>query len=108
MAKLPAPTEHVPQTAAKALMPPGSALWRARAGNSWNARYRKWPSRSARDNAHGGEYGALVVVLRHAWQCYLDANGLEVSSCPIADLFGGQGAQLVQEALGRGTAASST
>lgn len=100
---LPAPTEHVSQAVAKSLLPPRSFLWRARQSNSWNARYSQWPTRSARDTAHGGEWGALVHVLRHAWQCFLDASGLGVEHCPIADLFGVGAEAHVAAALGQPT-----
>lgn len=104
---LPEPSGHIAQAKAKLMLPPKSFLWRARATNSWIARYSDWTNRSARDAAHGGEASALAHVLQWAWKCYLDASGLSAADCPIAGLL--PDAELVSKRPApRGRAASAS
>ena len=79
--------KHTPQVEAKKMLPPDSYLWRSRTDNSWNARYKAMPARSARDNTWGGEQGALRQVLQHVWECYLDIKKLSKRDCPLQGLW---------------------
>lgn len=81
------PAAHLEQQTAKKLMPPDSYLWRARTCNSWQARYKSFPTRSARDSAWGSEDAALRQCVMHAWSQYLTFNGYDTSMCPVAGLF---------------------
>lgn len=84
--KLPA-QDDIPQSVAKQLLPPDSSLWRARNSGAWVARHRNLPTRSARISAWGSERSAIFECVRHAWQCYLDLEGLDTSQCPVKGLF---------------------
>ena len=78
---------HCDQPQAKALIPPGSSIWRNLYSNGWMGHYKPNRRVSATFRKHGGSQDALKVVLRKLWQQHCEKTGDPVSVCPIIGLF---------------------
>ena len=73
------------QTEAKAMLPPGSSIWRAISHGAWAGHCPPFKRVSAPWSL--GEYDAMKHVIARLWRQYLEKTGRPLSDCPYLGLI---------------------
>lgn len=81
------PPDVIEQRAAKVFAHPGSFVWRANQGQSWQGRYPPYRCVSRSWHLYGGNRPALILVLKSLWRQYLEYNALPDSACTVQGLM---------------------
>ncbi len=80
--------DDLPQSAAKAFLPPGWSIWRANQIGAWMVHLQPFPRHSEQWSRHGNSsYVAMRAAVKHVWLQYLHQEGLDQDQCPVPGLF---------------------
>eukprot|EP00929_Paragymnodinium_shiwhaense_P068264 TRINITY_DN3430_c0_g2_i2.p1 TRINITY_DN3430_c0_g2~~TRINITY_DN3430_c0_g2_i2.p1 ORF type:complete len:969 (-),score=213.28 TRINITY_DN3430_c0_g2_i2:121-2955(-) len=85
-----APAEGAPQSEWKSAQPPGGHIWLDATGR-WHCKQPPYQRTSITWAKAGGYRNAALWCTRLNWKCWLEEVGLDVSCCPIKDLFADKG-----------------
>ena len=75
------------QQEAKALLPPGASVWRARVKGGWMGHLPPDPRISSMFEDFESQGHALKDILQRLWLQYLTFRGHDTTQCPVVGLF---------------------
>ena len=82
----PLPEGMLSQPEAKALMPPGSSIWRALTSGGWCCHVLGYSRASFPWHLWGGR-DSVFECIRAAWRMHLQREALSLHGCPIQGVF---------------------
>lgn len=100
------PDTTVSQPEAAAMMPPGCSIWRVTATSGWAVQVPPFKRYSASALKCGGEYEAMIHVMRIAWTTYQTIEPL--AECQVDGLLGEPAQPLEARASSSSSGATAT
>jgi len=81
------PRATLTQAQVKPLMPPGTYVWRGNSDGTWRAHFPRARRYFTKPWTKYGPTRSAFELLVDVWACWLEFYELELSDCPIANLF---------------------